>query len=489
MPAVSGHLFKRVYVPMTYTLPIIMAILALSCGYIAIEFLDYMLGHGSALPLQSINEVMRVIKVLKVITVMFVIAGAVLGILMSRAINQAIEEIIASHGQIKEGAPVRPVQVQASGNELERLSDSFNRTVNQLNNYILDSLMGCTIILDQNLNVLSMNAAARKTLHIPDAAEIHEGLAELLGKGGENREFIELMRVSLLEGMVSSSREVPFTPAGGDMVTLGLTASVLRNARKEPVGLFVIFKDLTRIKEVQKQMQRTEKMVSLGRLSASIAHEIRNPLGSIKGLTQLLMERAPEDEKVQRYTGVMIREIERLNGVVQNLLNFANPTDHAFERCDVKDIVREVVALASYKKAENRPRIDEEYDTTAPAIMAEREKLFQALLNIVINALEAAGKDDAVQIRTKFRAESFQFRDMDDHDGVVIEISNTGSTIDPDTMEKIFDPFFTTKSEGSGLGLAITQQIISLHNGNLKVRSKDNLTTFIIELPISAQYV
>ena len=486
---IISQLFKRVYVPLTYTLPIIMGVLAFSCGYISIVFLDYMLGHGSTLPIGSIHELLKVMNYIKALTLIFVFLAVVIGILLSRSINEAVAGIVSSHASIKRGEAVRPMREYTSGDEMEKLTESFNRTVDQLNSYILDSLMGCTIILDEQMNVLSMNASARKTINIPDDADIHRNLEALVGQNGANREFISLMRSSLKEGLVSSSREVMFSPPGGESVTLGLTASILRNQSKGAVGLFVIFKDLTKIKEIQRQLQRTEKMVSLGRLSASIAHEIRNPLGSIKGLTQLLMERAPEDEKVQRYTGVMIREIERLDNVVQNLLNFANPTENAFEPCDVNEVVREVVALACYKRSENRPRIEEDFDTSAPQVFAEKEKLFQALLNIVMNAFEASGKNDIVKVSTRFRAENFFFRDMADRDGILVEITNSGSTIPAETMEKIFDPFFTTKAEGSGLGLAITQQIISSHKGNLKVRSKDNLTTFAIELPISAQHV
>lgn len=485
MKKIFDPLFKRVYVPLTYTLPVILAVFAISGGYISVVVIDHILKNEVLLYPGLADDIRKLSDIIKISSLVFLVLAIAIGILLSRIINQAVESIISSQGQIEKGKPLSPVPQQMTGDELEKLTGSFNQMVSRLNSYILDSLMGCTIILDQDTNILSMNASARKTLNVGDDEDVHRKMEDVLGNGGMNADFIQIMKSALKEGMVSSSREVAFHFKGGGAVTLGLTASVLRNQAKEPAGLFVIFKDLTRIKELQLQMQRTEKMISLGRLSASIAHEIRNPLGSIKGLTQLLMERSPEDEKVQRYTGVMIREIERLDRVVQNLLNFANPTEQEFEECDINEVVREAVQLACYKKSQNRPNIEEAYDTSAPHAFAEREKLFQAVLNIVLNALEASGENDRVSVRTRFCANSLFFRQVNDHDGIRVEVSNTGSTIPPEIMEKIFDPFFTTKSEGSGLGLAITQQIISAHNGNLKVDSRDNTTTFGIELPLS----
>lgn len=473
------------YVPLTYTLPIILAVFAISGGYISLVVVERILEQHVVTDPGVAEDILKLSKVIKISSLVFLALSLVVGTLLSRAINSTVEQMIESHAHIRAGVPVNPVQPQMSGDELEKLTGSFNQIVNRLNSYILDSLMGCTIILDQDANILSMNAAARKTLDVAEEADVHRGIEEILGNGGANREFIQIMKSALRDGMISSSREVAFHMRGGGEVTLGITASVLRNQNKEPVGLFVIFKDLTRIKEVQLQMQRTEKMVSLGRLSASIAHEIRNPLGSIKGLTQILQERAPGDEKVQRYAGVMIREIERLDRVVQNLLNFANPTEQEFEECDINELVREAVTLACYKKTERRPNVEQVYDVSAPRAFAEREKLFQAVLNIVLNALEAAGEDERVMVRTKFCADSLIFRGTSDRDGILVEVSNTGAVIPADMMEKIFDPFFTTKAEGSGLGLAITQQIISAHNGNLKVKSQDNLTTFGVEIPIA----
>ncbi|MEE8484174.1 MAG: ATP-binding protein [Nitrospinota bacterium] len=483
------RLFSRVHVSILYTLPVIVVVFALSGGFVAIVFIEEVMPKDPG-AMMEVNRLalQNAIKIIKIISIILIIFAGIVGVLLSRSINQSISSIVKSYRNIKDGKPLEEVEARLSGDEMEELTANFNRVVEVLNSYILESLMGCTMILDNDLNVLSMNMAARNAMAVGEYENVHKKLGDVLGGQAENLTFLELLKSSIKEETVSSSEKISFRAKNGETVTVGLTASILRNEKNEPVGLFVIFKNLTKILEVQRQIRRTEKMVSLGRMSAGIAHEIRNPLGSIKGLTQLLMERSPDDEKVQRYTGVMIREIDRLNNVVQKLLNFSNPTEREFTKCDINEILKEVVELAGYERKEGRAHLKEEYDTSAPVILAEREKLVQALLNILMNALEITGPNDEITIKTYFGPEQFVFEDLEDRDGIAVEITNTGSTIEPEMMEKIFEPFFTTKEEGSGLGLAITQQVIASHNGNLKVASKNTSTTFRIELPIVIQH-
>ncbi len=483
------RLFSRVHVSILYTLPVIIVIFALSGGLVAIVFIEEVMPKEPG-AMMEVNRlaIQNAIKVIKIINIIIILFAVIVGVLLSRSINQSISAIVKSYRNIKDGRPLEEIEARFSGDEMEDLTANFNRVVEVLNSYILESLMGCTMILDNDLNVLSMNMAARGAMAVGEYENVHKNLDDVLGGQAGNLNFLELLKSSIKEETVSSSEKISFTAKNGETVTVGLTASILRNEKNKPVGLFVIFKNLTKILEVQRQIRRTEKMVSLGRMSAGIAHEIRNPLGSIKGLTQLLMERSPDDEKVQRYTGVMIREIDRLNNVVQKLLNFSNPSEREFAECDINEILKEVVELAGYDRKEGRAHLKEEYDTSAPIILAEREKLVQAILNILMNALEITGPDDDITIKTYFGAEQFVFEDLEDRDGIAVEITNTGSTIEIEIMEKIFEPFFTTKKEGSGLGLAITQQVIASHNGNLKVSSKNASTTFRIELPIVMQH-
>lgn len=486
---ISNRLFAKVRVPLIYSMPVILVVFALSTGYMAIVLLEAVLPKNPMIMSVDVFTIRKLISIIKVLTILYIFLALIVGILISRKIHDSVTSVVNSYENIISGLPVKPVDVLDTGDEMQELTENFNKIVSRLNSYILDSLMGCTIVLDNNMSVLSMNSAARNTLKIDEEMNIHKNINNLLGSENANNPFIELIQASLDEKTISSSKEIPYKPPDSEWMTLGLTTSVLKNDKDEHVGLFIVFKDLTKIEEIRLQMQRTEKMVSLGRMSAGIAHEIRNPLGSIKGLTQLLLERSPDDEKVQRYTGVMIKEIERLDNVVKSLLNFSSPNEQKFEECNVNDILKDAINLVGYERTEESARLEEDYDTSAPPIMAERERLLQAVLNILINAFAACGPNDRISIKTHFKPEQFHFNDNADSDGVEIEISNTGPPIPQKEIEKIFDPFFTTKTEGSGLGLAITQQIVSAHNGNLKVESSEGLTRFRIELPIATQNV
>jgi nitrogen-specific signal transduction histidine kinase len=223
-------------------------------------------------------------------------------------------------------------------------------------------------------------------------------------------------------------------------------------------------------------MRRTDRLASLGTLAAGVAHEVRNPLGSIKGLVQLLKEDLDDAQK-RHYAEVIIQEVDRLNRVVEDLLKLAQPGSREPKTCRLNDLVRRAVILAGFEKMSKEIVLKEDYDDQIPEMKAEGERLVQALLNVLLNAVQAIPKSGEVWVKTALVKGASDRR-------AAIEIGNTHSTIQIKDLKKIFDPFYTTKEQGTGLGLSIAHQIITFHGGKIGVESGNDETVFTIELPI-----
>jgi signal transduction histidine kinase len=248
------------------------------------------------------------------------------------------------------------------------------------------------------------------------------------------------------------------------------------------------FRDLQEIKEIEREMERINRLASMGSLVAGLAHEIRSPLGSLKGLAQLLQEDVTERGGKAEYVEVIIKEIDRLNKIVEELLTFGQPSTYRFQGRDIEEIVKETVSLAKTGFPEKTVTTREDYRGDLPRIAVEPDKMTQAILNIINNAMEATPEGGTVTVRTDLIQPP---SDADLNQGrVVIDVFNTGDPISFEDRERVFNPFFTTKPGGIGLGLSISQQIITAHGGHIRVMNEEGGerkgVVFRIELPITA---
>jgi signal transduction histidine kinase len=226
------------------------------------------------------------------------------------------------------------------------------------------------------------------------------------------------------------------------------------------------------ILDIEEQLRRADRLSALGELSAGMAHEIRNPLGSIRGTAEILQDGIdPADPKAE-FARILVKEVDRLNRVVQDFLDFAR-TPAREERCvDLDEVLREVLVLIRQPALKHRVAVH--CDTAGlPPVAGNAEHLKQAFLNIILNALQAMEGGGALTVLAQVC------------DGeVVLRFADTGPGIPAERLQKIFNPFFTTKREGTGLGLAITQRIVSGHGGRIEVESHlGRGTTFTVTLP------
>jgi signal transduction histidine kinase len=237
-----------------------------------------------------------------------------------------------------------------------------------------------------------------------------------------------------------------------------------------------------RLEETQRQLFQSEKLAALGKLSAGIAHEIRNPLTSIKILIHSLADEQATSSSREKDLAVIEGEIGRVNKIIKQFLDFARPRPPSLETLDVRAILEETLALLIYEMEAQGISLEKSYSPDLPPIPVDREQMKQVFLNLMLNALQAMEKGGTLRVVTR-RASPFPGEG--ERSAAEVSFADTGPGIPEDLRGKIFEPFFSTKEEGIGLGLPIAQRIVEEHGGEVRVESKVGQgTTFTIALPI-----
>jgi two-component system, NtrC family, sensor histidine kinase HydH len=233
-----------------------------------------------------------------------------------------------------------------------------------------------------------------------------------------------------------------------------------------------------RIIVIEDQLRRAEKLSTLGEMAAVLAHEIRNPLGSIRGTAEILKDDYPPGDPKHEFIEIQIKETERLNRVVEDFLRMARPQPADLRPCPVQDELETIVTLVSNDARDREINLVLHAPPVPVIVRADGEKLRQAFLNIILNALQATPAGGTVSISTS----------VDQSTSCEIRFCDSGPGIDAATLEKIFDSFFTTKPDGTGLGLSITRKIIESNGGTLLVESEPGQgTTVTVRLPLQTE--
>ena len=221
------------------------------------------------------------------------------------------------------------------------------------------------------------------------------------------------------------------------------------------------------------QLRRADRLSAVGQLAASLAHEIRNPLGSIEGAVDIV-ERTTDDERRREFLGIIKIETRRLNGLLTNLLDFSRPRTPQIREAHVDALVRTVIDLTAHNALQQGIQVELQMTPDLPAFECDPEQIIQVLLNITLNAIQASPAGGQIAISVARR-----------EDMILVRISDQGSGVAETELDKIFDPFYTTKEAGTGLGLAVSYQILAQHGGGIAVeRNPDKGMTFTLSLPI-----
>ena len=259
--------------------------------------------------------------------------------------------------------------------------------------------------------------------------------------------------------------EIFFRRADGGEIFLGFTASPMKDAEGKVIGRVVIFQDLTPVKQMEERVRIADRLAAVGELAAGLAHEIRNPLASIAGSSQMLRETPELQEDARMLLDIIERESTRLNGLITDFLAYTGPSVRNVGPVNMADLIGEVVDAVRAGEAREKGVEVEKPPLKTLFVDGDAEQLKQVLWNLVRNAVQATPPGGYV------RLDLFsQLRHAERY--AVTTVSDTGKGIDPAITAKIFNPFFTTKEGGTGLGLAISQRIVQFHKGFIEVRSQ-----------------
>lgn len=351
---------------------------------------------------------------------------------------------------------------------INNLAETLSKT-KTINELILENSLDGVITIDNNGAITMLNPAAEKMTGYQLKQVLGKPYSTLL----DDKEFNSPLLDTLYNGIDHNSVEVDF-PVSGQVIKISSSTSHLKDHQGNIIGALVIFKDITEQKEIEKLIQQTERLVSLGELMAGVAHEIRNPLAAIRGFVQYLQNNISNSEKSE-YITIILKEVDSINHVIQQLLDFAAPSKNFYSSININHLIEEVLILINTSHRSNNIDIELSLDHQLPTLYLDKELMKQALLNLIINAIQAIPAQGIIQISTKLSSnQKYQ----------LICIKDNGEGIPEALLNKIFNPFFTTKLSGTGLGLPIVQKIIASHKGKITIKNNVNSTGVTVEIAL-----
>jgi two-component system sensor histidine kinase PilS (NtrC family) len=382
---------------------------------------------------------------------------------------------------------VLSAELRRTGEALRQRTHDLDRLW-RLHRHTVESLMSGLLTTDPEGRITSLN---------PEAERI-TGLRSHQALGRDVDEVLPGVRAAAIaragaSGGARSRVRLPYRSWRGGSY-LGVAAYVLRDDDGRPSGHVVIFQDVTDVVEMERELRRSERLAAVGQLSASMAHEIRNPLAAISGSIQVL-RRAGEDgrgaQESRRLMDIVLRETDRLNRLLTEFLEYARPGPLRLEALPVEEAVAEVLAVFDASRPDG---VEVSVDRgSGLRLRADPGQVRQLLWNLLLNAAQALPQGGSIAL-TAQESEPPQDRpagrrnDREEEGWIEIGVRDGGVGIPAEALDRIFDPFFTTKPGGTGLGLATVHRIVEEHGGSIRVQSAEGKgTAFHVRLPRAAE--
>jgi PAS domain S-box-containing protein len=362
--------------------------------------------------------------------------------------------------------------------EKVRLQKELIETKNFLES-IVDRAGDAISVVDLEGKILYWNEGAEQIYGYKKEETLGRKISDFLYPRDQKlREAEEKLMERIMErvkkGEVVPNIEVKRQTKEGKEIVTSMTISPLRDSEGRVIGASRICKDITQLKKAEERLLQTERLTSLGELTAGVAHELRNPLAGIKINTQVLSRKKDLPEMERKLLNSTLEGIEKIQKIVDDMLHFAKPRAAHFKEEEINEVVEKSLAILQTKFKKGGITTSFEKGEGLPRVRIDVHQIQQVLINLMLNAIQAMEKGGTLTLRT--------FKD--DANGVGIEVKDTGIGIPDSHLKKIFDPFFTTKSEGTGLGLSITLKILENHGATIDVKSQEGKgSTFIIHLP------
>ena len=337
-----------------------------------------------------------------------------------------------------------------------------------LSDSLIENMPVALVAGDPGERVMAINDTAEKLLERPAAEALGKPLQEVLPPS-----CLNVMRQLTAERPIVE-KEFDCTIREGRRVSLEMIAAVLKDDGGALMGRIALLRDLSEIQRLRREVERSRRLAAVGRLASVVAHEIRNPLSSIKGFATYFRQRyaaVPEDVKV---ADILIHEVERLNRVITELLDYSRPLTLNRAKTNLAELVRNTLRTIERQAQEKGVDLRIDLSRELPGAVIDADRMTRVFLNLFLNALAAMDKGGVLSVT------------LARHDGTTLRatVSDTGAGIRREDQARIFEPYFTTRPSGTGLGLAIVQRIVEAHGGEIRLESEPGKgTTFTLLLP------
>jgi two-component system, NtrC family, sensor histidine kinase HydH len=400
------------------------------------------------------------------------VAGLFVGVRFAGRIRALVRKAEALSPPSRTGVP------QKVTDELGALDAAVGRLTLSMDQFVRDSDIlgrlpeGMLLVLPDG-DLLSFNATAETLLY--SSLERFRGVPILASSGIFPRERGNAALEQVLEEAQSeksvSQSEVAVETASGRTLSLEVTVQH-REWGPDSTALVLLFRDASQKQRIREEIRRADQLAFLGGMAAKVAHEIRTPLSTIRGLLELLQVEPPSPRARDEYMARLLQAVDRQDKLVENLLTLSNPEPELWQSVAVPALIDEVVGMLP---SDPRLLVVSAPDTAVPPVSGDALRLSEVFVNLIQNALQATPPGGRVEVRVEPSGD----------EGVRVAVHNTGSGIPAELRERIFQPFFTTKAKGTGLGLAIARQIVDAHRGRIEVMSDGvSETTFVVDLPV-----
>lgn len=351
------------------------------------------------------------------------------------------------------------------------------------NEILLQNLTTGVIAADADGRISVFNREAEKITGLNAKAMLEKTIADLPGP------LCEVIQATLTSRERQEDREIHLRAISGG-VHARASSSTFHGQDRQLLGALAVVTDITALKRLELQIRRSDRLASLGTLSAGMAHEIKNPLVSIKTFAQLLPERYNESDFRETFSTLIVHEIDRIDSLVNQLLRFARPAKPLLRPMHVHEVLEKTLLLVQHRLYQKEIRLTRFWEAEVDTIRADADQLEQVFLNFFLNAMDAMKRGGELMVGTKIRAGDFLVSHLspeeeESREAFCISIRDTGDGIRPEDIPHVFDPFFTTKDYGTGLGLSVVHGIVEEHGGQIEVESEISKgTAFHIFLPL-----
>jgi two-component system, NtrC family, sensor histidine kinase PilS len=337
-------------------------------------------------------------------------------------------------------------------------------------NLIFQSVGTGLIALDHQHRITAYNRAAAEISGVPTSEAIGHAWEKLFGHTIPLADIEAAVRA---DGRAYRRHELRVRRPNGSEVPVAFTFWALRSGRGDIVGLIAVCEDLSAIKQLEQRMRHADRLATVGRLAANLAHEIRNPLASLTGAIEVLTRDSAADPTRERLVQIVARESARLNQFIKDFLAYARPAPLSIQPMNLAPALDEILVLLEHRRVPEQVKLISEYGETLP-VDADPQQLRQLFWNLCLNGVESMPGGGELRVGAR-------------HVGNRLEVwvSDTGRGIPASDLPHIFEPFFSTKPEGTGIGLSVAHRIVHDHGGEIDVRSSSpEGTTFTVTLPV-----